>query len=125
MSERTGKPRTRPPLTAAQRYYSDFMMDVFVYTVVLNLFVEYDDAIVIDSFTVSLLTAIVMKGMIDLINHLVARVKAYFGPKEGTAAKVLMGLSAWAIMWDCIFTTATSTSKACLPVSKFGPCRSM
>ena len=79
MSERTGKSNTRPPLTAVQRYYVDFMMDVFVYTVVLNLFVEYVDPIVIDSFTVSLLTAIVMKVIIDLIAELVARAKGYFG----------------------------------------------
>jgi hypothetical protein len=99
MSELAGKPRTRPPLTAAQRYYSDFMMDVLVYTVVLNLFVEYVDSIVIDSFTVSLLTAIVMKVMIDLIAELVARAKEYFTAQGGTMAKVLFGLTAWAIMF--------------------------
>lgn len=86
-------------ITPAQRYYADFMMDVLVYTVVLNLFVEYADAIVIDSFTVSLLTAIVMKLMIDLINALVRRVKGYFDAKEGNVPRVLFGLSAWAIMF--------------------------
>jgi hypothetical protein len=71
----------RPNLTAAQRYYADFMMDVLVYTVVLNLVVEFVDSIVIDSFLVSLLTAVVMKVMIDLIDYLVKRVKAHFGDK--------------------------------------------
>ena len=86
-------------LTGAQRYYADATMDVFVYTVVLNLFVEYVDSIVIDSFTVSLLTAIVMKVMIDLINLAVDQVKDYFGDKGGGLAKVLLVLSAWAIMF--------------------------
>lgn len=86
-------------LTPAQRYYVDFLMDVLVYAVVLNLFVEFVDSVVIDSFLVSLLTAIVLKVMIDLINLAVAKVKDYFGDKEGTAAKVLLGLSAWAIMF--------------------------
>ena len=86
-------------LTGAQRYYADAMMDVFVYTVVLNLFVEYVDSIVIDSFTVSLLTAIVMKVMIDLINLAVDQVKDYFGDEGGGLAKVLLVLSAWAIMF--------------------------
>ena len=98
MDEPAAEPTT-PVHTAAQRYYADFMMDVFVYTVVLNLFVEYVDSIVIDSFLVSLLTAIVMKGLIDLIAHLIQRLKRYFGAKEGTAPKVLFGLSAWAIMF--------------------------
>ncbi len=85
--------------TAAQRYFVDFMMDVLIYTVVLNLFVEFVDAIVIDSFAVSLLTAVVMKGLIDLINALLQRTKDHFGQKEGTAAKVLFGVTAWAIMF--------------------------
>jgi hypothetical protein len=99
MSERTARSGTRAPRTAAQRYYADFMTDVLVYTVVLNLFVEYVDSIVIDSFTVSLLTAVVMKAMIDLIAELVARAKQYFTAQGGTVAKVLFGLTAWAIMF--------------------------
>jgi len=93
MSKPTGE------MTKAQWYYADFMMDVLVYTVVLNLFVEYNDAIVIDSFTVSLLTAVVMKVLIDVIQSLVDRVKSYFGPKEGSAAHIALVASAWAIMF--------------------------
>ena len=80
----------RPYLTAAQRYDAGFMMDVLVYTVVLNLFVEFVDSIVIDSFLVSLLTAIVMKVMIDLIDYLVTRVKAHFGDKGGGGKGALL-----------------------------------
>ena len=86
-------------LTNAQRYYADAMMDVLVYTVVLNLVVEYVDSVVIYSFTVSLLTAIVMKVMIDGINALVDRAKVYFGAKDSTLEKVLLALSSWAIMF--------------------------
>jgi hypothetical protein len=99
MSQATEETATRHSVTAAQSYYADFMMDVLVYTVVLNLFVEYVDSIVIDSFLVSVLAAIVMKGLIDLIAYLIQRVKRYFGDKDGTAAKVLFGLTAWAIMF--------------------------
>jgi len=99
MNESAEKTTRRLPLTGAQWYYADFMMDVLVYTVVLNLFVEFVDSIVIDSFLVSLLTAVVLKLMIDLINYLIAQVKDYFGDKEGAVAKVLLGLTAWAIMF--------------------------
>jgi hypothetical protein len=67
MNEPADQTMARPHLMAAQRYYAEFMMDVLVYTVVLNLFVEFVDSIVIDSFLVSLLTAVVIKVMIDLI----------------------------------------------------------
>ena len=75
------------------------MMDVLVYTVVLNLFVEYVDSIVVDSFTVSLLTAIVMKGMIDGINSLVQRARQHFETNGGKAARVFFGLTAWLVMF--------------------------
>jgi hypothetical protein len=85
--------------TAGQRYFVDFMMDVLIYTVVLNLFVEFVDSIAIDSFAVSLLTAVVMKGLIDLINALLQRTKDHFGQKDGTTAKVVFAVTAWAIMF--------------------------
>lgn len=86
-------------VTKPQLYYVDVMMDVLVYTVVLNLFVEYVDAIVVDSFTVSLLTAIVMKVLIDLVQLAIVKVKGHFAERGGTGAKVLFGLAAWAIMF--------------------------
>lgn len=86
-------------LTRAQLYYVDFMMDVLTYTVVLNLFAEYVDEIILTSFTVSLLTAVVMKGLLDLIQLLIDRLERYFSEKEGTAARVGFWLSAWAILF--------------------------
>jgi hypothetical protein len=86
-------------LTRAQLSYVDFMLDVLVYTAVLNLFDEYVDSFVIDSFTVSLLTAVVMKFLLDAIEFLVLRVKAHFSGREGAAARVTFGLVLWAILF--------------------------
>jgi hypothetical protein len=86
-------------LTRGQLYYVDFMMDVLTFTVVLNLFAEFVDEIVFSSFTVSLLTAVVMKGLLDLIQLLVDRLKRYFSEREGTGARVGFWLSAWAILF--------------------------
>ncbi len=54
-------------ITPAQQRFAGWARDVLVYTVVLNLFVEWWDAIVIDSFTISLLTAIVLKVLLDIL----------------------------------------------------------
>ena len=80
-------------------YYADFMMDVLIYAVVLNLFVEYVDGVVIASFTVSLLTAIVLKLLVDLLQYLVERAKGYFSQKEGKFAHLALVLSALAVMF--------------------------
>ncbi len=86
-------------ITRAQLKYLDVMLDVLVYTVVLNLFVEYVDAIVIDSFTVSLLTAVVMKVLIDLINSTLTRVRARFGGREGALSEVAFALAMWTVLF--------------------------
>ena len=52
-------------ITKRQRQYVSWTSDVLVYIVVLNLFVEYVDKVVIDSFTISILTAILLKALLD------------------------------------------------------------
>ena len=42
-------------------------MDVLVFIVVLNLFVEYLPKVITESFTISIFTAVVLKLLIDAI----------------------------------------------------------
>ena len=76
---------------------------MLVYTVVLNLFVEYVDSIVIDSFTVSLLAAVVMKGLIDAIQYLLKSVTDHFRDREGPTARMITIVLAWAILFSSKF----------------------
>lgn len=48
-------------ITRSQARFVSWVADVLVYIVVLNLFVEWAPAVVIESFTVSILTAIALK----------------------------------------------------------------
>ena len=79
------------------------MTDILVYTVVLNLFVEFAESVVIDSFTISILTAIVLKLILDLILAFEHRVSEFFGRFEGTWARVLGFLAVWAILFGSKF----------------------
>jgi hypothetical protein len=85
--------------TRAQLRFASWMTDVLVYTVVLNLFVEYSEAIVIDSFTISLLTAVLLKLLLDVIKGIEHRVLRFFQQKEGTLYTVLGGLSVFGILF--------------------------
>lgn len=69
--------------------------DVLVYTLVLNLFVEYWDAIVIDSFTISIFTAVVLKIMLDLLTTVEHRVNEFMSQ----FSKVLGFVSMWAVLF--------------------------
>ena len=92
----------KPPLitiTRNQERFASWMTDVLVYTVVLNLFVEYWDAIVIDSFTISLFTAVLLKLLLDILTGVEHRVAHYFQQREGTLYKVLGVASIFAILF--------------------------
>ncbi|MGI9595441.1 MAG: hypothetical protein ACR2QK_04735 [Acidimicrobiales bacterium] len=77
-------------LTRAQARLVDWSIDILVYTVVLNLFVEYVESVVIDSFTISLLTAILIKVILVLLIGVEERVREFFHSK-GTAAASAVG----------------------------------
>jgi hypothetical protein len=67
------------------------IVDLFVYVVVLNLFVEYFPAVVSESFTLSLLTAILLKAVLELVVAAKYRVRARFRAADTTLGKVLAG----------------------------------
>jgi hypothetical protein len=86
-------------ITRAQWLFTSWTKDVLIYTIVLNLFVEYVDAIVIDSFTISILTAILLKALLDIILGLEHRVADYFQQRSGPISKILRIGSTWLILF--------------------------
>ena len=71
------------------------MSEVLVDIVVLNLFVEFVHTVVIDSFYISILTAVLLKLMVDAVKGLEQAVSAYFAAKPGgawRAVRVVAGL---------------------------------
>jgi hypothetical protein len=81
------------------RYFTAILIDLTV----LNLFDEYWDNVVIGSFTISLLAALLLQVLLQItlkVEHLIA---AFFKAKAGTAAKVMRVLSAWAVLFGSKF----------------------
>ncbi len=75
------------------------MTDVLAYIVVLNLFVEHASAVVIDSFSISILTAILLKLMLDALLGVEHRVSTYFAAKPGRGFRILGPLSVFSILF--------------------------
>lgn len=71
-------------------------VDVLVYVVVLNLFVEYVPNVISETFTLSLLTAVLLKGILEVVvlakNWAKARFKAASTPRGKVVAAVLLWL---------------------------------
>jgi hypothetical protein len=77
------------------RYFTAILIDL----VVLNLFAEYWRHVVIDSFTISLLTALLLQVLLKLTLHIEHLVADYFTSKPGKLAVYLRFFSAWLILF--------------------------
>ena len=89
----------RLTITRAQLTYAGWTMTLLAYIVVLNLWVESNDAVVIDSFVISILTAAVLLVLVVIILGLEHRVKAWFAAREGTLYRVLGAASTILILF--------------------------
>jgi hypothetical protein len=74
------------------------VVDVFVYVVVLNLAVEYLPMVVTETFTLSLLTAVLLKVVLEAVVLVKDRVKVRFKAATTPLGKVGSGLLLWAVL---------------------------
>lgn len=81
------------------RYFTAILIDLTV----LNLFVEYSEHVVIDSFTISLLAAVLLQILLKLTIALEHRVAAYYKAKPGGFAKFMRYFTAWLILFGSKF----------------------
>ena len=87
------------PVNRRQRIYASWLVDILVYIVVLNLYVEYSPAKVIDSFTISILTAILLKALLALITAAKKRVWNWSKSKDSRRYTLLGVLGVWLILF--------------------------
>lgn len=71
------------------------VMDVFVYVVVLNLAIEYLPAVISETFTLSLLTAVLLKVALEIVLLLKGKVLARFRAATTRSAQVGAGALLW------------------------------
>jgi len=86
-------------MSPAQARFLSWVSAVLVDIVVLNLFVEFVHTIVIDSFAISILTAVLLKLMVDAVKGLEQSVSGYFAGKEGAVWKPVRFLAVWLILF--------------------------
>ena len=79
------------------------MVDVLVYVVVLNLFIQYVPRVITETFTLSLLTAILLKVILEVVVFAKNRVKARFKAASSPRGKVLAGLLLWLVLFGSKF----------------------
>ena len=83
---------------SGRRNRSADVIDVFVYVVILNLAVEYFPAVMAETFTLSLLTAVLLKLVLEVVVFVKDRVKARFKAATTRFGRVLAGLMLWLVL---------------------------
>lgn len=73
------------------------VIDVFVYVVVLNLAIQYLPAVISETFTLSLLTAFLLKVTLELVLRLKGAVLARLRGATTTLAKTSSALMLWVV----------------------------
>ena len=90
-------------VSARQGRFIRYLLYVLVDLTVLNLFVEYWDRMVIDSFTISLLTAVLLQVLLKATLAIEHRIAGYFQARSGPGALVVRVLATWALLFGSKF----------------------
>jgi hypothetical protein len=79
------------------------VVDVLVYVVVLNLFVEYFPQVLSESFTLSLFTAVLLKAILEVVVAAKNAAKARFRAASTAAGKVVAAILLWLVLFGSKF----------------------
>jgi hypothetical protein len=89
----------RISITKWQLVYVGWTLTLLAYVVVLNLWVEFNPSVVIDSFIISIATSVVLLLLLVIILGLEHRVKHWFAQREGAFFRVLGTVSTLLILF--------------------------
>jgi hypothetical protein len=90
-------------LNNRQTMFVGYMLCVLVDLVVLNLFVEFWDRVIIDSFLLSLLTAVLLQLLLKLVLRLEHKSTAFFNARPGGFNKFMRWFAAWVLIFGSKF----------------------
>ena len=86
------------------------VVDLFVYVVVLNLAAEYVPAVITETFTLSLLTAVVLKATLEVVVALKNRAKRRFRAATGALGKAVALVLLWLLLVSSKFVVIELTA---------------
>ena len=89
--------------TNRQRLFLRYFTGILIDLVVLNLFVEYSAYVEVDSFTTSLLAALLLQVLLKLTIAIEHRVAAQFKKKPGKFWKFMRYFCAWLLIFGSKF----------------------
>ena len=99
MAKQMIKKQLTIPMSNHQYFFIRLFFAVLVDLMVLGLFNEFWENVVFDSFSLTLIAALLLQVLLKLTIKLEHKVGLYFKNKTGALPKVLRFFSAWAILF--------------------------
>ncbi len=87
------------PRSNHQQLFIRYTLAILIDLTVLNLFNEYWDYVLIDSFSISLLAAVLLQLLLQLTLVIEHRIASYFKSKSGLRPKMLRLFSSWVVLF--------------------------
>jgi hypothetical protein len=103
MTSEAMMPATAEAPSNRQRLFVRYFTGILIDLVVLNLFAEYSKNVFIDTFTTSLLAAIVLQLLLKLTIAVEHRVAEFFKAKPGGFMRFLRFFFAWLVLFGSKF----------------------
>jgi len=89
--------------TTKQRLFIRYFSGILIDLVVLNLFAEYSQNVTIDTFTTSLLAAVVLQALLKLTIAIEHRVALFFEGRPGGLMTFFRFFFAWLVLFGSKF----------------------
>jgi hypothetical protein len=105
-------PATYDPPTDRQRLFLRYFTGVLIDLTILNLFAEYWSDVVVSSFTVSLLAAILLQFLLKLTIWVEHHVAVYFKARQGKLMTFMRYFGAWLVLFGSKFVILEAISIA-------------
>jgi hypothetical protein len=103
-----------------QRGYLRYFTAALVDLVVLGLFAEYWEHVVVGSFTIMLLAAVILQALLKITIAVEHRLAAYYNAKPGGFAKFMRYFTAWLVLFGSKFVILEALSFALGDRLRFG-----
>ena len=103
MSSEALMPQSVEPPSNRQRTFLRYFTGVLIDLVVLNLFAEYWDKVFVDTFTTSLLAAVLLVVLLKITLAIEHKVAAFFNARPGGFNKFMRYFTAWLIIFGSKF----------------------
>jgi hypothetical protein len=103
-----------------QRLFMRYFTAILIDLTVLNLFVEYSDNVTIDSFTISLLAAVLLQVLLKLTIAVEHKVAAFFNARSGGFMRFLRFFFAWLVLFGSKFVILEALTFAFGDKVRFG-----